>query len=452
MPSSLSGKSLRWRLVRTVSVTMLLAWALAGLFSYRQVAHDVAELIDNHLAQSAALLLAQSVHGPEHLSNIVAETFQMRGEQGNHQALALEFLIMDTQTKRLLARSPKAPMHPLGNALGYTYVIHAGETWRSLTLETPRGDFRIQVFQATRIRDDEAFEIATVTAILHGLFIFPLIVLILFSVKRGIGPLVELARQIATRSKDNLTPIEVKDVPLEAAPLVDKINHLLAKLGKTLEYERRFAADAAHELRTPLAAMRVQAQVALASDGEAQRHALLQTLAGADRATRLVDQLLRLARLDPLEHLPDAQSVDLVEVAVEAADALHADPGVRQQIHLDIQDSPLRVSGDHALLATALRNLIENALHYTPEGGNITVSARLKDGKPMLGVADDGPGVPEDTLDKLMLRFYRGRDNLVEGSGLGLSIVQRIAELHSAQLEVTNRSTGGLDARLHWDK
>lgn len=453
--SPLSGRSLRGRLVRTVSITMLAAWILAGLFSYRQVAHDVAELIDNHLAQSAAVLLAQAIHAPEHLSNIAVETFQMRGEQGNHQALALEFLVIDTRNNHLLAHSPKAPTHTLathtpGRALGYAYVTHAGETWRSLTLETPGGDFRIQVFQAVRIRDDEAFEIATVTALLHGLFILPLIVLIHFSVKRGIRPLVELARQISTRSQNNLSPIAVQNVPLEASPLVDKINHLLLKLGKTLEHERRFAADAAHELRTPLSAMRVQAQVALASDGEAQQHALQQTLAGTDRATHLVNQLLRLARLDPLEHLPDPHPVDLAEVALEATDALHADPGVRQHIHLDVPDSALTVSGDHALLATALRNLIENALHYTPESGNITVHARMKDGAPALGVSDDGPGVPEDSLAKLTLRFYRGRDNIVEGSGLGLSIVQRIAELHDARLEVSNRPGGGFEASIHW--
>jgi two-component system sensor histidine kinase QseC len=234
--------------------------------------------------------------------------------------------------------------------------------------------------------------------------------------------------------------------------LVTALNQLLLRLGATLESERRFTADAAHELRTPLAAVRVQAQVALAcGDVADQRHALNQVLAGTDRATHLVEQLLRMARLDPLARLPDPREIDLAELARRTvADMYETARAGAQSIDLATADVSTRVNGDPELLGAALRNLLDNALRYAPPGSKITVYVRAEHGEPLLGVMDEGEGVPSEELPRLVERFYRGRETSAEGSGLGLAIVRRIAELHGARLEIGNREGGGFDARLRW--
>jgi two-component system sensor histidine kinase QseC len=227
---------------------------------------------------------------------------------------------------------------------------------------------------------------------------------------------------------------------------------LLGRLSATLDNERRFTADAAHELRTPLAALKVQAQVAMATrDPDEHKHALTQVLAGADRATRLVEQLLRLARLDPVVRLPDPLQLDLADLAAKAVEDAQGMAATKsQKLTLSAQDTPVEINGDRDLLGAAARNLIDNALRYTPEHGEITVSASIEHGEPLLTIIDNGPGVPDAELPHLVERFYRGRDVNAEGSGLGLAIVHRIAELHGARLEVENLSGGGFSARLRW--
>ncbi len=192
--------------------------------------------------------------------------------------------------------------------------------------------------------------------------------------------------------------------------------------------------------------------MALAStDPTDHQHALHQVLAGADRAARLVEQLLRLARLDPLASLPNAREFDLAGLAASLVEesrssAIHP----HRRVALVIPPSPVRVSGDAELLAVAVRNLLDNALRYTPEAGAIEVGVAYDAGHPTLWVRDCGPGVDADDLPRLVERFYRGQQASGQGSGLGLAIVQRIADLHGARLEISNLATGGLEARLRW--
>jgi len=236
-------------------------------------------------------------------------------------------------------------------------------------------------------------------------------------------------------------------------PLVAAVNRLMFRLGETLDNERRFTADAAHELRTPLAGVKTQAEVALLSrDEAARRHALRQLLAGADRAGRLVDQLLRLARLDPLASLPDARPVDLTALA-EAGVAERLDDAVAGGHALELQADAgqVWVQGDADLLAVALRNLIDNALRHTPAGCHVTVRVAIEGGGVRLSVRDDGPGVPDEAMQRLGERFYRGLDPRGEGSGLGLAIVRRIAELHEARASFHNQAERGFIASLSWD-
>jgi two-component system sensor histidine kinase QseC len=255
---------------------------------------------------------------------------------------------------------------------------------------------------------------------------------------------------VAAQSPDNLGALPASQAPAEVRPLIDSLNALLARLAATLENERRFTADAAHELRTPLAALKVQAQVALASDvGEEQRHALRQVLAGTERAARLVNQLLRLARLDPLGRLDRSDHVVLAAVVEEAADALAPLAlAKRQVLQVHLPEPDVSAPGDADLLGTALRNLLDNAIRYSPEGSEIEMGAEA-DG-PCLWVSDEGPGAPPEQLSRLTERFFRGTAEGAEGSGLGLAIVRRIAELHGARLTLANRPGKGMRAELRW--
>lgn len=443
--------SLRWRLLLLVSVATLLIWAAAAALSYRQARHEVQELMDGQLAQSAALLLAQATHEPEYLADLAAEMAALRGVRQRRNQLTLEFRVL-RKDGTAMAHSTRAPAPAPDAELGYADIVHEGQPWRSLIMETANGAYRIQVAQSIPLRDKEALEIATKTVLPLGLFIPLLIGLIYFSVRRGLKPLDDLAAEVSARSSENLQTLPAAHVPMEARPLVAALNRLLRRLGATLENERRFTADAAHELRTPLAAVRVQAQVALASaDVGEQRHALRQVLVGTERATRLVEQLLRLARLDPLARLPAPAPVDLVVLARSALDEARTLAPTRDaDLRLDIAEASLPVAGDPDLLAVVMRNLIDNALRYTAPGCAVTVFARREHGEPALGVADTGTGVPAEELPKLIERFYRGRETTTEGSGLGLAIVRRIAELHGARLEVGNGAAGGFVARLLW--
>lgn len=447
--------SLRWRLLATVGVAALLGLAISGVLSYGQAQHEAEEMMDGHLAQSARLLLALVSDNEAHLAELAKRLATVSNEHGSAYEPPLEFQIGRADGS-LLLRSAHAPDAPLSGTPGYSVIEHDGLPWRMLTLAASaaeRSDYRVQVGQSIALRDRAALEVAG-QAVLPTALISPLLlVLLYFSVRRGLKPLDELAADVASRSPENLRPLATVDAPLEAQPLLLALNRLLGRLQDTLDKERRFTADAAHELRTPLAAVRIQAQVAqLSRDADDRQHALTQILASSDRATRVLEQLLRLARLDPLVGLSSRQEIDLAALArqlfAEFGEGAGASPARRLRLQAD--DSPLLVRGDAELLKIVLRNLLDNALRYTQPGSTITVFACRHADALSLGVADDGPGVAGEDLPRLVERFYRGGDARAEGSGLGLAIVQRIAELHDAHLQLENLAAGGFTASLRW--
>lgn len=443
-------RSLRRRLMLLVSMAALLTWALAAALSYRQARHEVRELMDGQMEQAAAFLLAQVAHAPYDFASLAADMALEQATRNRYTRFRLEFTVLGPGGT-LVARSQSGPALTLRDPPGIADITLAGEHWRSLLLMTPNGEYRVRVAQSLQEFDYEALEIAAKTVLPFLLFMPVLLGLIYFSVRRGLKPLDDLADEVSMRSPENLGALSDARAPREARPLVVALNRLLLRLDTTIENERRFTADAAHELRTPLAAIRIQAQVALANgDPDERHHALQQVVSGADRATRLVEGLLRLARLDPLASLPSTHRVDLVRLAESVFEQVHEVSPRAADLSLELAEQEIAVEGDADLLTVALRNLIDNALRYTEAGVPITVSARLEHGEPVLAVRDAGPGVPAAELPKLIERFYRGSDTKAEGSGLGLAIVRRIAELHGARLEVENLAEGGFLARLRW--
>lgn len=257
-----------------------------------------------------------------------------------------------------------------------------------------------------------------------------------FATWRGLKPLDAVAAEIAQRAPERLDPVVPVAAPREVRPLLEALNALFARVDQAMQNERAFTADAAHELRTPLAAISAQAQVAArARDAVERDHALAQLSVSARRASHLVEQLLTLARLDPARPLEMGQ-VRLDLLAAEAC-ADHGAAALEKNITLELDaPQPVGVEGNEAMLRILLRNLVDNAIRYTPAGGKVEVGVTARQGVARLTVSDDGPGIPADKRAEALRRLHRLAGQEIEGSGLGLSIVARIAELHHAQLEL----------------
>lgn len=263
------------------------------------------------------------------------------------------------------------------------------------------------------------------------------VLLVWFGLSRGVAPLNALQQRLRARRPDDLSPIDEGAAPSEIAPLVGAMNELLDRLSANVQAQKRFVADAAHQLKTPLAGLRTQAELALrdASPDEMQA-SLRQLIMGSERATRLVNQLLLLARAEN-PHSAGLTSTDLNTIAheqtlqwVPQALNLNTDLGF-EGVH-----SPLLIAGNDILLAELLNNLIDNALRYTPSGGHITVRVRRSAKHAILEVEDSGPGIAIEERERVFDRFYRVLGTQAEGSGLGLAIVREISQKHHAQVHI----------------
>lgn len=420
-------RSLRLRLSAAVGGTVLVAWLATAALSYLDARARIGAMLDDHLVQAATLLLtaggAEGVRPPLHW-----------GHGHERHSLVYQGFAPDG---RLLFRSADAPGAPLAPAAeGYSEVVRAGERWRVFGMSAPDGSLRVQVAEHAGFRGELAASVAR--HLLWPLLVaLPLLALLVWlSVQWGLAPLRALAGEVARREPESLAPLDARDAPVEVRPLVGALDALFLRVRGTVEQARRFTADAAHELRTPLAAIRTHAEVARAARDDAERARALEFVGeGIDRSSRLVEQLLVLARLDARARLGGGTQVELRALAarqVAEAAALASDRGVNLGL---VEGEEARVGGDADLLGVLVRNLVDNAIRYTPRGGRVDVSVAADGERAVLRVADSGPGVPAEERAQVLERFHRGRGASGEGSGLGLSIVARIAELHGASLD-----------------
>ena len=330
-------------------------------------------------------------------------------------------------------------------AEGYSNVVHDGREWRVYTHVA--GSHALQVAHAL----DERREIAAQTALRTLLPLAALIpflaLLVWYAVGRGLKPLDAMSRAVSRRRPDAMAPLAEAALPSELQPLAASLNALLARLDDALSAQRRFTADAAHELRTPLAALKLQVELAeRAPDAAARAAALAELKLGVDRAARLTEQLLTLARLEPESPARAFGDVDLAAVARDAVVA-RAPVALDRRIDLGLARAvPVQVRGDPASLATLVANLVDNALRYTPEGGRVDVAVDVDRGRAVLTVTDTGPGIPAAERERVFERFHRapaaGREPDAGGSGLGLSIVRRIADAHGATVTLGDGPDG----------
>lgn len=353
----------------------------------------------------------------------------------------------------LLYASNRAMHMPFISGEGLTRVQVDGERWIVYTARDRGG--MTQAAQRISARREMARE--TAARILPPMLMLAagIGVLLVYGLRRGLRPLDAAASDVASRSASSLTPIDGAHLPKELAPMVHAINGLMARLDDSMTVQRRFLADAAHELRSPVTALRLQLQLLdRSADDLHKRAAMAELQQGIARAQRLIEQLLQFARTEPEAQLTPLVPLDLSDVVRDVVASLNVKAD-SWQIDLGAELSgAVPMLGDHAQLVVLLNNVVENALRYTPAGGVIDVGAELRDGQPVLFVLDTGPGIPREDRERVFDRFYRGErpassERAVDGSGLGLAIVKAIADRHGAAVQLLDRIGGtGLEVRV----
>lgn len=347
--------------------------------------------------------------------------------------------------------APPANLRKDGRAVYYDAMLQ-GEPVRALAWWAPLqtgGASRVvlvQVGETLNKRGRLARDIVMQTVLPQLLLMLMATVAVYVGVSRGLGPLRELARAVANRSHLDLSPIDTGNVPGEVRPLVQEVNDLMLRLGKILDYQSRFVADAAHQLKTPVSGLKAQIELALREqDPQRLRHSLAQLYIGADRMSRLVQQLLSLARNEPAAaQAVRREPVDLRALALQATMEwvpLALKSGI--DLGFDGHEGPVVIHADPERLRELINNLVDNAIRYSHKGGRATVGVAITDAShARLSVSDDGPHIPVEERSRIFERFHRLLGTQTDGSGLGLAIVSEIAALHDAQIVLEDDGDG----------
>ncbi|MCG7399211.1 ATP-binding protein [Caballeronia zhejiangensis] len=426
-------RSIRRQLLIWLLALVIVGVGFAGWLIYRQALAEANELFDYQLQQIAAALPS------EPFSSVLSS--RSESDEG------VVIQIWNRNGALMYFSHPRVPLAPHAE-LGFSTEMTPRGEWRVYSAIV--GDNVVQLAQPLSIRNRVAAGVAWRT-LWPLVLLLPLLGLAIWViVGLGLAPLQRVTRALDTRHPEALDPLPDRPLPQEVRPVVRALNALLSRLSAALDTQKAFVADAAHELRTPLAAVQIQAQlVARAQDDETRREALRDLHEGIARATRLAEQLLALARSEPDGKAAFAS----VELAALLESCVRGSVLVAQQrgVDLGIEESePATVNGDPDSLRVMFNNLIDNATKYTPRGGRVDVCLRLADGRPVVEISDTGPGIPQEERERVFDRFYRVGEGAnrartdVSGSGLGLAIVKRIAQQHGATVTLAESSAGGL--------
>lgn len=433
------GWSLRGRVLALVLAAVTAGSLLLFVASYLHTHRQLDKLLDAHLAQAATLLKA-------HVHEALEDLEELELDEPEPPALFAQPVVFQVWERngRLLLRSDTAPTRRLSAVdAGFSDSTVDGVPWRVFGAWSERGKLLIQVAEDHRERQRITAKLALswLAPLLVGLPILGL--LIGWTVARASRPLAALADEVSGRDARSLEPLQVTDAPRELRPLIERLNELLERVRRSLESERHFTADAAHEMRNPLAALRAQAEVARdAADDTQRRHALQKVIEAADRLTRLVEQLLLLARI---EHAPAAQRPERSELGelVRAVLADLAPAALAQGVELELEaPEAAPVHGEPALLESLVRNLVDNAIRHGGSGRTVRVAVRREGSGSTLSVADEGDSLSDAELTHLGQRFFRGSAARGPGSGLGLAIVRQIAARCGATLRFARGPRG----------
>jgi len=436
--------SLRRRLLLLTAIVTLAAWLSGGAAAYFITQKHASLLSDDRMLHVAQTLL--SIAETE-----IAEIQRAGGGQihiAEDPALAkrYSYQVWSPAPPHLLLTNgagSAAPIAPF-EQVGFVTGERDGQTVRTLVLWSEDRTKQIQVAEPLALREPSP---VPAYAGLFGLFLLSLAALLAvgaWMINRATHPLDDSAFQLTQRSPDDLRPIEVASPPREVQPLLDQINALFLRFAEALERERRFTASAAHELRTPLAAVKVHAQVAQLTRGAPERRdALDKLLLSIDRASHMVDQLLTLSRVEGMVVLRESAAKLRLDVI-----AAHVIEDVRPLLarhrqRIDARLAPCEIEGMEFGVASLLRNLVDNSMRYAPEGSTIRVTVRPEGARAVATVEDAGPGIPREERQKVFERFYRLYSDK-DGCGIGLSIVRTVAQVHRAGVDMDESDLGGL--------
>lgn len=445
--------SLKKQLLFYLLCGSVLIWGVTAYISYKETQNEVAYLFRAELAQSAGVLHAfvetmlhegsLSEHwDPEHATNLL-HTHDLTYKYASK--IAFQLWSVDDG---LILRSESAPRFALSSSRnGFSQTRIEEHLWYVFSIANHDGEYIIHVGQREDVREAITHDISRqlVQNFMIGLPVLGLVIWIVIS--HTLSPINHLTRQLAKREAGYLKPISINRLPEEIVPVVTELNNLFDQLEHAFENERNFTSDASHELRTPLAGLLSQVQVAQkTSDEEIRKLALTKAQLAVQRMTRMVQQLLTLSRL---QNQNETLSRVALNINQEIVNAISETEMLAHRKNIDIGfdfTETMTITGNVALVHVLLRNLIENAVKYTPENGNIKIAAERKQNRLVVSVDDDGPGIKEEERERLTQRFYRSVDtaNNAEGSGLGLSIVHRIATIHDADIHFEKSTLGGL--------
>ena len=465
--------SIRRFLLAGILALVSTSLVVSGLIGYLEANHEMEELFDARLAQSARItnqLLKGYMEQHQRLpkGGTIYEEWELGAPEQFQKDTSLNLLGRDREFTpyghefernlyfqlldergAILLRSPSAPLQPLTTLeRGFNSELKDHHEWRTFTLYNEEERTWLIVAE----RDDERGELASTMATLTMLPLFItlpfLLGLLWWLVTRGLAPLHLLAQAIGERHPANLSPLNLAIKAEELTPLVGEINRLMHTLADTLEREKQFTNEAAHELRTPLAVLRIHSENLMAAEDEASRdQALRKMLLALDRSDRLIRQLLTQARIDN-QQAPELSRLDLGQL-LQSCLATLAPLALKKDQQLSLEgDEHLQVMGQAVLMDLMFSNLIDNALRYTPAGGEIAVVATTDGNRVRVDIRDTGPGIPTAAMSRLSERFFRVNPQQGDGVGLGMAIVRRIAELHGADLDVHNRPHGGLEVSV----
>jgi two-component system sensor histidine kinase QseC len=442
----MTSASLRTRLFLILVAATGLIWLFAIGWIYVGTRQEVERVLDARLQEAARMVASLGTGRSVATPSAEAGIDEPAGALIYERQLACQIWSLDG---RLVARSRGAPSSSLGGTqTGFSDRRIEGESWRVYSLEDTESGLRVLVGDRLGVREH------LVTGIIKGLLaptllIVPLLGLLIWtSLNRGLRPLRNLALELQQRRADDMSPVETGRAPAEILPMMAALNALFSKVESARRHEREVTAFAAHELRTPLAGLRTQAQVAIGTkDTEIRHSALRQIMIAVDRTTRLVRQLLDIANLDAQQNPERDARLDAGAIIDEIVDAHPVREGLR--VEVDPMLNWITLTANAELLALALRNLFENAVQHTALPGLVRWSLERRPGEIVLAIEDEGPGIPADELPLVTRRFYRGRHKSPSGSGLGLAIAELALRAHAGRLNLVNRTDrAGLRAEV----
>ena len=435
----MQNKRLTLRLIYVLSFTSLFVWLISTAVAWWQVRNEVNDVFD-----AQQILFAERLANSD-LSHILLEhaedinKVQTHSFKKNYDDDALAFAIFSKQGKRLLTDGRNGDNFVFDNEIGFAkgYMLNDDDEWRIFWQPVANGDLIIAVGQELEYREELINEMIFGQMWIWFASLPILIIVLACLIHKELQPIKRLSQEVQSRKSGDVSLLNTQSLPLEILPLVQNLNQFFDRTSTMLQRERRFTSDAAHELRSPLAALRIQTEVAQLAGDNAQlrEQALCHLTQGIDRASQLIEHLLMLSKLDNLQELEEIQPLDWKDI-IQSLIAERYFLAEKRQITLAFEkEAELKEKqGQPILISLMLRNLIDNAIKYCPEGAKISVKMTSC----QIIVEDNGGGVEPDDLKKLGQRFYRPAGQNEKGSGLGLSIVMRIAELHGLKVRLEN--------------